>query len=274
MPLFNYDKLPSLDAYLERIGYTGSREVNRETLNALVLAHQQTVPFENLDCNSYGEKIRLDMPHLFEKVVTNRRGGYCFELNGLFVSMLRDFGFDAYSGLGRIVVAPGEPIRPILHRTVLVRLDGKLYLCDVGFGGPMAPFAVEVNAEPQTFFGETFWVEEDELGWYLLKRLRKNGIEDEANAAGDEAPVMYFSLPAATNEDFAPMNVAMSEDPASIFVFLRWASLRTPNGYVSMRGNAFNIMENGVKTTREVSEDEAAALLQQYMNIRPVKYEV
>lgn len=274
MPLFNYDKLPSVDAYLERIGYTGSREVSLETLNALILAHQMTVPFENLDCHAYGERIRLDMPHLFEKVVTNRRGGYCFELNGIFLSLLRDLGFDAYNCLGRIVVAPGEPIRPILHRAILVRLDGKLYVCDVGFGGPMAPFAIEVSSERQTVNGETFWVEEDELGWYLLKRLHKNGIDDEADASGDEAPVMYFSLPAATNDDYAPMNAAMSEVPTSVFVFLRWASLRTPTGYVSIRGNAFTIMENGVKTTREVSDDEAAALLEQYMNIRPVKYEV
>ena len=79
-----YQPLPDVDAYLARMNYTGSREVCLQTLNDLIYTHQCNVPFENLDCCDYHIPVSLEIDHLFEKVVLKRRGGYCFELNGIF----------------------------------------------------------------------------------------------------------------------------------------------------------------------------------------------
>ncbi len=271
MPLFSYAPLPDLDAYLARIGYTGSREPNLETLNALIYAHQLRVPFENMSGCAYGETVYLDIPHVFEKVVNHGRGGYCFELNGLFSTLLRTLGFDAYTCLARVIIAPDMPPRPISHRAVIIRLDGKKYICDVGFGGAMAPFAVELSEKRQTVMNETYWVKYLEEGWFELCRARHHGIGDEATDKGDDMGLLYFSLPAAIDEDYEAVNYQTSRVRDNIFVQRRWCSLRTPSGYISLIGDDFVIMDKGVKTVRKVTDAEVPALLEQYMNIRPTE---
>src|SRR4051812_10193641 len=80
-------------AYLERIRYHGPLDPTAETLRRLQVAHLLSVPFENLSIH-WGEPIELDDEALFEKIVVRRRGGFCYELNGLFATLLRALGFD------------------------------------------------------------------------------------------------------------------------------------------------------------------------------------
>ena len=87
-----YEPLPSVEAYLARIGIDGAKEPTLAFLDELVYAHQCSVPFEDLDiCEKHAE-ISLDIAALFDKIVTRRRGGYCFEQNALFASLLRALG--------------------------------------------------------------------------------------------------------------------------------------------------------------------------------------
>ena len=81
-----YAPLPSIKAYLERIAVKAVEQLNLEELNALVLAHQCKIPFENLDIYELDKKINLGVGELFEKVINQKRGGYCFELNALFMA--------------------------------------------------------------------------------------------------------------------------------------------------------------------------------------------
>jgi N-hydroxyarylamine O-acetyltransferase len=76
------------DAYLRRISYDGSLELTPEVLGALQYTHLLSVPFENLDIH-LGREILLDENRLFDKIVTERRGGFCYELNGLFTALLQ-----------------------------------------------------------------------------------------------------------------------------------------------------------------------------------------
>ena len=135
-----------LEAYLDRIGYTGSRELTGATLDALIRAHVSTVPFENLDPCEFGITPSLEEEDLFRKIVENRRGGYCFELNTALHSLLLAMGFDAYPVVVRIIMGPG-PARPYAHKGVVVRAEGKLWYCDVGFGGPGPKGVVEMRAD-------------------------------------------------------------------------------------------------------------------------------
>ena len=89
--------------YMERIHFHGEADLTKETLDKLIYAHQTAIPFENLDVYEYHKSISLKPEDLFQKMVTDRRGGYCFEMNGLFGYMLQSMGFDARPCLCRFM---------------------------------------------------------------------------------------------------------------------------------------------------------------------------
>src|SRR4051812_34925996 len=120
-----------LAAYLERIGYRGTLRPDRATLKALQRAHRLAIAFENLDI-PLGRGIALAPGRLFEKIVTGRRGGYCFEQNGLFLAMLGALGFAARPLLARVWLG-AEAVPGRTHTLNLVRLDGAELIVDVGF---------------------------------------------------------------------------------------------------------------------------------------------
>src|SRR5882762_11252525 len=95
-----------IKAYLQRINYLGSLVPTAQTLRELQVAHLQTVPFENLSIHS-AEPIILDDDALFEKIVVRRRGGFCYELNGLFAALLRDLGFEVKMLSAQVAKAGG-----------------------------------------------------------------------------------------------------------------------------------------------------------------------
>ena len=133
-----YEAIPGTEEYLKRIGYSGSAAHTQDTLSALVFAHQKAVPFENFDICELGKPAVIEIMKLYEKVVLDRRGGYCFELNAIFAALLQAMGFEVWPILARICrAAMGEQPTPPMHRINLVCLDGKKYFTDVGFGGAM-----------------------------------------------------------------------------------------------------------------------------------------
>ena len=148
-----------LDSYFQRIGYAGPRSASLETLRALQLKHPRAIPFENLDTLA-GRAVRLDLQSLERKLVQGRRGGYCFEQNLLFKHALAALGFDAVALAARVVwERPAGEVRARTHMVLLVTMDGRRYVCDVGFGGltPTAPIALLADVE-QTTPHETFRV--------------------------------------------------------------------------------------------------------------------
>jgi N-hydroxyarylamine O-acetyltransferase len=134
------------EAYLDRINYRGSLAPNAETLRQLHVAHLLTVPFENLSIH-YGEPIVLEEEALFDKVVRRRRGGFCYELNGLFAALLRTLGFNVAMLCAGVMNAAGEVSPEFDHMTLLVQLD-EGWLADVGFGDSFSePLLLERCAE-------------------------------------------------------------------------------------------------------------------------------
>ena len=268
-----YAPLPAVQPYLERIHYNGNICPTLETLNALIYAHQCSVPFETLDCSDYKKKVSLDVEHLYEKVVIHRRGGYCFELNGIFMALLRALGFDAYSCYCRTATR-GTIAKPINHRGILVRLDGILYFCDVGFGGPMPPFAVRVCETKQTVRNETYWAERlKDDGWYLLRRYSGSGITDNGEDQNQEKNVMVFSCFAALAGDFEPISREFSSSSDSLFTKERRISLRTENGYISLNNRTFTVCDNRKTTSRDIPEEEISALLYDVFHLEPCDYQ-
>ncbi|ACB74822.1 arylamine N-acetyltransferase family protein [Opitutus terrae] len=125
----------NLDAYFARIGYTGPHRATLETLSAIHAAHAEAIPFENLDV-LLGRPISLDPAAVFQKLVTERRGGYCFEQNILLGGVLRELGFQVTPLIARVRwQVPTEVATPQTHMVLRVDLDGVAWLADAGFGG-------------------------------------------------------------------------------------------------------------------------------------------
>lgn len=124
-----------LAAYLERVGWSGPVRDDVETLHGLHRAHAASIPFENLDI-VLGRGIRVDLPAIQAKLVTARRGGYCYEMNLLFAAVLERLGFQVERRLARI----GDPVdvpRPRTHLLLLVDVGATRWLVDVGFGASL-----------------------------------------------------------------------------------------------------------------------------------------
>jgi N-hydroxyarylamine O-acetyltransferase len=123
-----------VDSYLARIGYDGPRVPTLPVLHALTAAHSQTIPFENLDV-LLGRPIDLQPDGLFDKLVRQRRGGYCFEQNGLFLHALEALGFQVRPLSARVRLdRPRDYTPPRTHMFLRVELAGESWLTDVGVG--------------------------------------------------------------------------------------------------------------------------------------------
>ncbi len=125
---------PFLSAYFTRLAWTGTPDVSIDTLRELHSHHNSAIPFENLDV-LLPREIHLDDRALEEKLITARRGGYCFEQNGLLQRALSEIGFSVRSLLGRVVLANPPQMPPRTHRLLLVEVEGERWIADVGFGG-------------------------------------------------------------------------------------------------------------------------------------------
>jgi N-hydroxyarylamine O-acetyltransferase len=141
-----------LDAYLARTGYTGPREPTLPVLHALTGAHARSIPFENLDV-LLGRRIHLEPPALVDKLVRGRRGGYCFEQNGLFLAALSTIGFAATPLSARVRLdRPADAVPPRTHLFLRVEIDGEPWLTDVGIGAQSLTAAIrfEPDVEQET----------------------------------------------------------------------------------------------------------------------------
>ena len=123
----------NIDAYLKRINYDGSTDPTLETLRGLHRAHLLTVPFENLDIHA-GRRIDVDRERIYAKIVgEEKRGGFCYELNGLFSWLLEALGYDVTLLSARVRHMDGTYGAEFDHLTVRIDLD-EAWLADVGFG--------------------------------------------------------------------------------------------------------------------------------------------
>ncbi|GAA4466062.1 hypothetical protein GCM10023189_47650 [Nibrella saemangeumensis] len=148
------DQLTSvnLDAYFQRISYTGAQSATLETLQRIHYLHPQAIPFENL--NPFLRlPVRLDLGSLQEKMVFDGRGGFCYEQNNLLAHVLTALGFTVKGLAARVLWnLPEDVTNPRTHMLLLVQADGNPYIADVGFGGltMTAPLALVPDREQPT----------------------------------------------------------------------------------------------------------------------------
>jgi len=165
----------SADRYLERIGYSGPLALNEKVLFDIHEAHSFSVPYENLEIMAR-KPLSLAVESLYDKIVARRRGGYCFELNGIFSWLLNRLGFAPKEYFGRWVW--GEPLKVPMkrHRISKVVVGGTPYICDVGVGLPtnVRPLVFETGLV-QEQCGLSFRIIEDEVLGFVVQRLSDKG---------------------------------------------------------------------------------------------------
>ncbi|SAK72946.1 N-hydroxyarylamine O-acetyltransferase [Caballeronia temeraria] len=256
-----HDTSIDLAAYFERIGFSGPARPapTLDTLRALHLLHPQAIPFENLDV-LIGRPVRLDLESVQRKLVTDKRGGYCFEQNRLFRSVLQTLGFRVRSFAGRVLwgrEAPDMP--PRTHMLLLVDLDEGTFVADVGFGGMTlsAPLVLQTGLEQITPHG-AFRLEDasGEPQAYLLQAL----------VNGTWTNVYRFDLDPQYDADYEMANHFVSTYPQSVFVHNLLAARLAPGkryGLFNRRFSAHDEREgsdhrelDGVAGLRRVLESE------------------
>lgn len=243
-----------VDAYLKGIRYGGPLHPRIETLRALHRAHMLSVPFENLDIHA-GREILLDEGRFYEKIVTRKRGGFCYELNGLFAWLLRAMGFSVTTCSAQVFqgATPGPEFD---HLALVIHLDQQ-WLVDVGFGDSfIEPLAVNTPGV-QVQSGVAYRIDQDR-GIYTVQRA-KNGGEHE---------LMYcFPLKNRMLEEFTDMCTYHQTSPLSHFTRKRVCSIATPQGRITISGNTLIIHDSGVRSERDLTDMEYASALEQYFGM-------
>jgi N-hydroxyarylamine O-acetyltransferase len=136
-----------LERYLARTGYRGPREPTLDVLHALTAAHTQSIPFENLSV-LLGQRVDISDDAIFDKLVDRRRGGYCFEQNGLFLRVLEAFGFEVTPLAARVHMGrPRTEVPPRTHLCLRVQVAGEPWLTDVGVGGLSLTAAIRLEPD-------------------------------------------------------------------------------------------------------------------------------
>jgi len=228
-----------LSKYLDRVGYHGSARPDEATLRTLLRAHVSSVPFENLDVQ-LGRPLSIDISAAFDKLVDRRRGGWCYEQNGLFGWALAEIGFDVTRVAAAVMRQAHGDSTAANHLCLLVRVPGSpaAWLADVGFGGSL--FAPIPLAEGR-YRHEPF-----DLGLEWLADGYWRFWEDK----GDGPFCFDFLAEPGSEQALAAKCRVLQSDPASNFVLNLVAQRRTADCHTTLRGRVLRTVTANGTTTR------------------------
>jgi N-hydroxyarylamine O-acetyltransferase len=246
----------NVPAYLDRINYAGPTSATVETLRGLHRCHMFTVPFENLDIG-LGRKIVCDEDAFIRKIVVQRRGGFCYEMNGAFAGLLRELGFRVTLLSARVARADGGSSPDFDHLTLRVDLD-EPWLADVGFGDCFVePLHVRPGVE-QLQSERTFRIVDDSGSMSV----------EMAEAAGMWTRQYSFTQAPRSLDEFAPRCEYHQTSPESTFTQKRVCTKATPEGRITLADKKLVVTRHGKKEERLLkSEDEWRTVLRDQFGI-------
>jgi N-hydroxyarylamine O-acetyltransferase len=259
-----------LDTYLKRLGYSSAPPPTLETLRELQLRHTAEFPFETLS-TMLRAPVQVDPPAVQDKLLRQGRGGYCFELNRLFLLLLQALGFEARGLTGRVVMGgPEDALTARTHMLVLVTLDGTRYITDVGFGGmvPTGPLLLDSEAEQATPHEPYRLTLVD--GTYTLRAL----------VTGSWRAMYVFDLQAAADIDYTVGSWYVSTHPDSPFLGQLIVARTGHRLRKTLNNGSFAIHRLGVASERvqlrdvdavlEVLRDEFAIQVPEHPGLRAI----
>jgi len=259
----------NLQHYLNRICVKKIYSPSYEFLAELQLKHLYFIPFEDLDIPFRG-RIILDEERIYKKIIENNRGGFCYELNGLFHWLLTQLGFNVDMLSARVYNNQKEELGPEFdHMTLLVHLD-KDYLVDVGFGDSFRkPIQmpdggcedISGKYKLRSAGGNIFQLCKMENGKWKME-------ERHSGFVGEEKLQYQFTTVPRKFFDYENMCVFQQDDLNSHFRTRMLCTIATPNGRITLSNNSLTITENGNKTKTEFnSEKEFLLLLKKHFEV-------
>ena len=244
----------NLEAYLERIGLKESPPPTAEGLAQLQRAHRLAIPFENLDI-ILGRGIAIDSASVFAKLVTARRGGYCFEQNRLFEDALLALGFNVRPLLARVWLGSDGPPPGKTHTLGLVSIDGDDWIADAGFGGSFNPPMPLADGESVPApDGAQFRLMRDPLHGWMLERNGHPGTTDGRGAQEGWVPQFSFTLDPVFTADLNLSNYWTSTAPDSRFTKLRIVSGVLPHGLASLTDRLYRRRNGEQEASGEIED--------------------
>lgn len=257
----NSDKLPPLniERYLQRIEVAGQQPPDLTFLKTLHRQHLLHVPFENLDIH-WGREILLDYVKLFNKLVHEKRGGFCYELNGLFYALLTQLDFPCYLVEARMPQPEGVLSPAFEHMCILVQVQSEVYLCDVGFGkGPVYPLRI-TSADMQISFNQFYRIKKDgEGGWWLEES--DNGLDFEKK--------YFFSPKRRGIVEFVDRCQYQQRNASSHFRKQKMITQLTPEGRKTLTEKMLIVNNRGQKQEHYLlNEDDFYIKLDEHFNIK------
>lgn len=250
-----------LDAYFAHIGYSGSRTASAETLMALHALHPASIAFENLD-PLMKKPVSLDASTIHEKLVVNRRGGYCYEHNTFFQAVLEALGFSVSTLAARVQwrLQPAAPTPPRYHMVLRIDLPDESYIADVGFGRMTltTPLRLVPNFEQPTRHAPYRFAPVD--GEYQL----------QANIGGNWEPIYQLSLQRQAPSDWQVANWFTSTHPESTFTRNLMAARSTADCLYGLFNSELRLHYRDGRNERRVLKDagEITTALQIEFGIR------
>lgn len=232
-----------LDAYFARIGYDGPRTADLSTLRALHRAHVLTIPFENVTVQLGGEP-SMDPGAVFAKLVEQRRGGWCYEHNGLFGRALAALGFDVTRLAGGVMREVAGEAMVGTHLALKVVIDGQPWLADVGFGSTQIE-PLPLAEGPWDAAPLSGAIQRTEDGYWRLA------------ITGGPMPLSFdFRDAPADEQRLQALCTWQARDPQSVFVQNLAVQLRRPRGHTMLRGKILTETRVDGSETRELASAE------------------
>ena len=230
--------------YLDRIKYSGSLVPDLELLQKLQKKHLLNVPFENLDIH-YHIPIELNIDRIYEKIVLNNRGGFCYELNGLFYELLLSLGFNVKRISARVYKKESNYSPEFDHFAIVVKIGSNEYLTDVGFG--------EFIFKPlELQFGK---IQKDQRGSFLIDNYRDEYLRVSKIENGVSTPEYIFKSLERELDEYEGMCEYHQSNPNSHFMKKRLISLPTESGRITITGNILKIKGKNSETQKKLKKE-------------------
>ncbi len=247
----------NLAAYLSRIAFQGKASADFATLKRMMRCQLFSVPFENLDVQA-GKIISLVPEEIYSKIVERNRGGYCYEVNGIFAMALETIGIPCRFVAARPMTYSVR--RPKTHMAIVVEMDGGEWLCDLGFGsyGIREPYNLAWNGMEVRQDYDMFRLTMTTDGDYVLQSFTD----------GTWKNLYEFDLSPQEWVDFEPANFLNSRHPDSIFVRGLMIVLQNPSGKNVLLGNRFKSVSEGRSNEWTVSPGELPSLLREKFSLQ------
>lgn len=245
--------------YCQRIGISTALGNDLPSLITIMRAQLHSVPFENLDVQA-GKIVSMVPEEIVDKIIYRKRGGYCYEVNGVFAMALGALGFEFDIIGARPMFYPYR--RPKSHMVLLVKVGGERWLCDTGFGsvGLRAPIGLHQLGEVIQQDNETFMLDKnaDNDNEYVLKALVR----------GEWANQFCFDTYPMEWIDFSLANYYNSTHPDSVFVKQYLVMQQHPQGRTLLSGNQLKEWHGNSELISEIAPTEIERVLLQKFNLR------